>query len=137
MAEILALLQWFVILFTGQRNEALWNFQRRTSATRPGQRLRRPDVRPVPAVRHRRRARRPRSLALRYEEPANRLTNGLRFIWTIPALFILDRPRHRLGVVVLFSWFAIVITGKHPRGMFDFSLRRAAVHPATSTPTGC
>ena len=24
---------------------------------------------------------------------------------------------------MLISWFAIVITGKHPRGLFDFSLR--------------
>jgi hypothetical protein len=27
------------------------------------------------------------------------------------------------GVLVVISWFAIVITGKHPRGMWDFILK--------------
>ena len=64
----------------------------------------------------------PAVLSLRYEEPASRLTNGLRFIWAIPAIIILLVLSIAFGVVVLISWFAIVITGKQPRGLFDFSL---------------
>ena len=53
-AEILSVIQWFIIVFTGKRNQALWDLQYaflgyygRVS------RLRLPDVRRVPAVRHR------------------------------------------------------------------------------------
>ena len=61
-------------------------------------------------------------LALGYEEPANRLTNALRLIWAIPALLISIVISIAFGVVVLISWFAIVITGAQPHGLFDFSL---------------
>jgi hypothetical protein len=58
-----------------------------------------------------------------YEEPADRLTNGLRFLWIIPALFVLLF----FGIAALFvsivTWFAIVITGRQPRGQFDFLLK--------------
>jgi len=60
--------------------------------------------------------------SLRYEEPASRLTNGLRFIWAIPAIIILLVLSIAFFFVVVVSWFAIVITGKHPRGLFDFGL---------------
>jgi hypothetical protein len=123
LAEILAVVQWFIIVFTGQRNESIWNLQRSwldyysrvvgyTSllfdkypafGSEPG---------PGP-VRN----------DLSFESPANRLTNGLRFIWIIPAALI----SLVLGIagcaVALVSWFAIVITGKHPRGMWDFLLK--------------
>ena len=87
-AELVAVVQWFIILFTGQRNSGIWQFQRSwfgysarvTSytyhlfdqypafGTDPGN---------VPV-----------HVELRDEEPADRLTNGLRFIWVIPALII-------------------------------------------------
>ena len=63
------------------------------------------------------------SIELPYEEPASRLTNGLRFVWAIPALLIAILIGIAFVVVVCISWFAIVITGKHPRGLFDFALR--------------
>jgi hypothetical protein len=122
LAEILAVVQWFVILFTGKRNQGMWDLQYAwlgyysrvygyvellydpypAFGTDPG---------PVPVTSE-----------LSYDEPADRLTNGLRFIWAIPALFVSLGLAIALGVVVLISWFAIVITGKHPRGMFDFIL---------------
>ena len=137
-AEILAFIQWFIILFTGKRNRgAVGPAVGVPRLRRAGQRLRQPDVRPVPAVRHRRRARRRCRSSSRYEEPASRLTNGLRFIWAIPALLIAILIGIAFVVVVLISWFAIVITGKHPRGLFDFSLRVAALHRCGSTPTCC
>ena len=60
---------------------------------------------------------------LEYTEPVNRLTAGLRIIWAIPALLI----SMVLGIagffVTIVTWFMIVITGKHPRGQFDFQLK--------------
>ena len=50
------------------------------------------------------------------------MTNGLRFIWAFPAIVILMVLSIPFAVVVLIAWFAIVITGKHPRGLFDFGL---------------
>jgi Domain of unknown function (DUF4389) len=120
LAEVLAVIQWFVILFTGKRNQGMWNLQwawlgyaSRVNGyvnllydpypafgTDPG---------PVPV-----RAEFP------YGEPANRLTNGLRFIWAIPALVITLGLAIAGFFVLIVSWFAIVITGKHPRGMWDF-----------------
>lgn len=122
-AEILAFIQWFIIVFTGKRNKALWDLQWAwlgyagrvqgyanlmfdpypVFGTAPG---------PVPV-----------SIDIRYDEPADRLTNGLRFIWAIPALLMAIVIGIAFSVVVFISWFAIVITGKHPRGLFDFSLR--------------
>jgi hypothetical protein len=122
-AELLAFIQWFIILFTGKRNQGLWDLQyaylgyyaRVTSytsllfdeypafGTAPG---------PAPVSTH-----------LPYEEPANRLTNGLRLIWAIPALIIGIGIGIAAAVVVLVSWFAILFTGRHSRGMFDFILK--------------
>ena len=84
-AQILAVIQWFIVLFTGQRNQAMWDLQYAylgyfgrvygyvdlmfdpypPFGTEPGAT--------------------PAALSLGYEKPANRLTNGLRLIWAIPA----------------------------------------------------
>jgi hypothetical protein len=123
LVEILAFIQWFIIVFTGRRNQALWDLQWAwlgyagrvqgyanvmfdpypVFGTAPG---------PVPV-----------SIELGYDEPADRLTNGLRFIWAIPAVLLAFVIAIAFTAVVLVSWFAIVITGKHPRGLFDFGLR--------------
>lgn len=123
LAEILGLIQWFVILFTGKRNEGMWNLQRSwlyyycrvygyvgllydqypAFGTDPGT---------VPV----------RS-SLDYEESANRLTSALRFIWVIPAAIISFFVGIGAFVVVVISWFSIVITGKQSKGMWDFVLK--------------
>ena len=123
LTEILALVQWFIIVFTGKRNEGIWNLQQMWLGyysrvlgyvellydPYPGF-----GTDPGPA---------PTRTTIAYEETANRLTSGLRFIWIIPAAII------GLGVgiaalaVILVSWFSIVITGKQSRGMWDFVLK--------------
>lgn len=124
LAQILALVQWFIAVFTGQRNDGIWNMQRQwldyssrvsgyTSllydpypafGTAPG---------PVPVV-----------TGIEMEQPANRLTVGLRIIWMIPAVLLAIVISIGAMFVGLVSWFAILFTGKHPRGMWDF-LHRA------------
>ncbi len=51
------------------------------------------------------------------------MTNGLRFIWIIPAVIIGFALTIALYVVVIIAWFAIVITGREGRGLWDFSSR--------------
>jgi len=122
-AEVLSVVQWFIILFTGKRNDSIWNLQRQwleyTSrvygymgllydeypafGTAPG---------PVPVT-----------TSITMDDPANRLTCALRIIWAIPALIISALIGIAVYVVAIISWFAIVITGKHPRGMWDFTLK--------------
>ncbi len=65
----------------------------------------------------------PTTYSLAYVEKCNRLTVLLRIFWMIPALIIGYVLLLAAYVVVIVAWFAIVITGKFPRGMFDFSLK--------------
>jgi hypothetical protein len=123
LAEILAVIQWFIIVFTGKRNEGIWNLQQSwlgyyarvlgytnllydqypAFGTDPGS---------VPV----------RS-AISFEESGDRLTTGLRFLWIIPALVIGLLVGIAGFFVVLISWFAIVITGTQSRSMWDFVLK--------------
>ena len=55
----------------------------------------------------------------------DRLSRGLIFIkWLliIPHLIVLSLLGVGLGVVTIFAWFAILITGSYPRGMWDFAM---------------
>jgi len=122
-AEILAVVQWFIIVFTGRRNEAIWNLQQAYLAyygrvmgyisllfdEYPAFGT---DSGTVPV----------RS-EISFEESANRLTNGLRFLWIIPAAVISIFVSIAAVVVLILSWFAILVTGTHPRGMWDFLLK--------------
>jgi hypothetical protein len=123
LAQIVAVIQWFIIVFTGKRNEGLWNLQQSwlgyhsrvlgyisllfdqypAFGTDPGNAPVRTEI--------------------SYEESANRLTTGLRFLWIIPAAIIAIFIGIASAVVTLISWFAILFTGKQPRGMWDFVLK--------------
>jgi Domain of unknown function (DUF4389) len=123
VAQVVAIPQWFIIVFTGKRNEALWELQWQwlgyagrviayeyllydpypAFGTSVGS---------VPMVED-----------LTYEEPGSRLTNGLRFLWIIPALLLGILIAIAMGVLWVIAWFAILFTGKFPRGMFDFVLK--------------
>ena len=58
-----------------------------------------------------------------FEGPANRLTNALRLIWVIPAALIAAVLGIAATVVVIISWFSIVITGRQSPGLHDFVLK--------------
>jgi len=123
LAEVLAVVQWFIAVFTGKRNEGIWNLQQSwllyasrvtgytdllydeypAFGTDPGN---------VPV-----------QTSISFEEEANRLTVGLRFLWIIPALIVAAVVGIGAAVLLLISWFAILFTGKMPRGMWDFILK--------------
>jgi Domain of unknown function (DUF4389) len=122
-ANLVAVLQWFVIVFTGKRNEGMWVFQRgylgyysRVSAYAGLLYDEYPNFGTSFGAE-------PVAFGFDYRPGANRLTNALRFIWIIPALFISLFLCIALFFVLLCSWVVVVITGKHPRGMWDFILR--------------
>ena len=73
----------------------------------------------------------PVAFELAYRSEADRLTNGLRLIWMIPALSSPSSSASPCSFVLLVSWFVIIITGKHPRGMFDFIAAGLPLHLQT------
>jgi hypothetical protein len=123
VCQLAAVVQWFICLFTGKRNKAIWGFT--VSAEAYGSRVGsyfglQHDVFP-PFLTEQGNV--PSRYDIDYDEPVNRLTVGLRIIWAIPAIII----GALIGIAAFFvwivSWFAILFTGKHPRGMFDFLLK--------------
>jgi hypothetical protein len=124
VAELLAFLQWFVIVFTGRRNEGMWSFQRSYLGynTRVTSYVSLAFDEPYPNFGSLWRGE-PVAFDLAYRSEANRLTNALRLIWMIPALFIAIFLGIAQGVVLFVSWLVIIFTGKQPRGMFDFIAR--------------
>jgi hypothetical protein len=121
--EVVSVIHWFIQVFTGKRNKSLFDFANRyfDYASRTyGYLGLLFDEYPGFIDDN---GKTPLRYNLEYTEPVNRLTAGLRIIWAIPAFLI----SMVLGIAVFFVtivvWFAIVITGKHPRGMFDFQLK--------------
>ncbi len=141
LAQVLAVVQWFIVLFTGKRNDGIWNmhvmylgYMGRVH----GYLSLMYDAYPPFGVDA---GATPVRLEVPREEPANRLTNALRLIWAIPALVVSALIAIAMVFVTIVAWFAIVITGRHPRGMFDFALKglrysmrtQAYVHLTTDT----
>jgi len=55
-----------------------------------------------------------------YVERRNRLTAFFRLILAIPAAIVLYVYGIIVAIAVLIAWFAIVITGHYPKGLYDF-----------------
>jgi hypothetical protein len=123
VAQFASVVQWFICVFTGKRNKSIFDFT--YSAEAYGSRVQSyagllhdvfpPFFNEQGAV--------PSRYSLEYDESVNRLTTGLRIIWAIPALVIAVFFAIAAFVVAIISWFAILFTGKHPKGMFDFLLK--------------
>ena len=125
LAQVLGVVQWFIILFTGKRNEGMWNLQRSwlnyycrvlgyTDLLYDVYPAFASETGPAP-VRN----------AMTFEESANRMTSALRLIWIIPAFIIGAVVSFGAAVLLVISWFSILFTGKQSRGMWDFILKVA------------
>ena len=115
--------QWFVIVFTGKRSRGIWEFQRQWLAYASrvdsyGYLIH--DVWPRFGSSW---GDEPVAFDHRYVEEGNRLTTALRIFWAIPAIIVAIVLGIGLGFVLIVAWFAILFTGRFPRGMFDFSVR--------------
>jgi len=123
VANLLGFVQWLIILFTGKRNRGIWDFQRgvwdwsvRTLSYLSLMYDAYPNFGFV-------RRDEPVTTDIVFVEQANRLTCALRIIWVIPAAIVTMVVGIAGYVLMILSWFAILFTGSHPRGMFDFMLR--------------
>ena len=126
LAQVLGVVQWFVILFTGRRNEGIWKLQRaylgyaaRVWAYYGLSFDKWPNIGPEPNGE-------PTNFEFDYSADANRLTNFFRFIWLIPTIIVAIVVMLVATIYVVLSWLAIIVTGKHPRGLFDFLARTHA-----------
>ena len=123
LAHALAFIQWWVILFTGKRNEGMWKLQNawlgyaaRVNAYWSLMYDKWPNIGAEANGE-------PTSYSFTYEADARRLSNFFRLIWAIPALIIGTFILIGALVVTIICWFAIIITGAQPQGMFNFLLR--------------
>jgi Domain of unknown function (DUF4389) len=55
-----------------------------------------------------------------YLERRNRLTTFFRLLLTIPVAIVLYVFGIVAGIAIVIAWFAIVITGRYPKGLYDF-----------------
>ena len=121
--QLAAVIQWFIILFTGQRNPGIWRFTRgylSYSSRVNGYMGLLFDEYPGFFNSW---SSEPVAFDLQDDDPPNRLTNALRIIWIIPAFIISAVISIGALVVTVIAWFAILFTGQYPRGMFDFSVQ--------------
>ena len=58
---------------------------------------------------------------MEYQQQQSRLTTFFRFITAIPGLFVLVLWSIALWITVPISWFALLFTGRYPRGLYDFN----------------
>ena len=58
-----------------------------------------------------------------YTEEGARLTTFFRYFMVIPQAFVLFFVGLIAGIMVFLAWFAILFTGRYPRGMFDFVIK--------------
>jgi hypothetical protein len=121
--ELVSVIHWFIQVFTGKRNQGLFNFGNKyldyssRVNTYVGLLF---DEYPgfIDDA-----GKTPVQYNLEYNESVNRLTAGLRIIWAIPAFIIAAVLAFAVFFVTIVTWFTILITGKHPRGQFDFQLK--------------
>lgn len=55
-----------------------------------------------------------------YPEKLSRLSTFFRLILVIPQAIVLYLVQIVAGIFLFFSWFAILFTGKYPKGLFNF-----------------
>ena len=123
LVQLLTFIQWWIVLFTGKRNEGIWRMQNSwlSYAARVWSYYglmydKWPNIGAEPNGE-------PTSYSFEYEAEASRLKNFFRFLMLIPAMIVAVFVLIGAEVVTGISWFVIVITGKHPQGMFNFLLK--------------
>jgi hypothetical protein len=130
VAEVVALISWFIILFTGNMPDGLANVQAMYL---------RYALRTYSFAAFMREEYPPFTFATTPADPAddprirvdlqpqltdrNRLTVGLRFIWIIPQAIVLTFVAIAAYVVIIIGFFAVLFTGKWPEGMREFVVK--------------
>ena len=121
VACVCAIIAWFAIVFTARSPEGLWKLQAfylrwrvRASAYVALLRDEYPPFGDAPY---------PVEVDIPVPlEPRDRLTVAFRPILAIPHLLVIWLLGIAWGVTTLIAWFAILFTGRYPRGLYEFSL---------------
>lgn len=131
VASVLALISWFVILFTGELPKPIADFQCM---------ILRYETRTYSYAFFLRDTYPPFEFPLTAEDPGNdpvrvdvtpqltdrnRLTVGLRFLWIIPIALFAVVVTFAASFVVLVAVFAVLFTGRWPEGMRTFTVGTA------------
>ena len=123
LTQIISVVQWFIILFTGKRNKSIWTLQSSwlSYAAR---------VESYGALLYDKwpsfgepTADAVISYSFEYEEEASRASNFFRIILVIPAFFVYMFLVFGGLFAAVVSWFAILFTGRHPQGLFKYLLK--------------
>jgi hypothetical protein len=119
VAQVMAVINWFIIVFTGKANKDLINLQqfylRWRARALPYEALLRDEYPPFgdgeypveatfPAV----------------TEDRNRWTVGFRFILIIPQIIVIIFLSIAWAITAIIGWFAILFTGHYPDGLWKF-----------------
>ena len=118
-AWVISVVAWFAILFTGRYPRDLWDFAFRylrwyvyliTYLA-----LLRDEYPPFGDGPY------PVALQLGYPGRQNRLTVFFRLLMALPAAIVLGLVQYAWFVIWVLGWFAILLTGRHPEGLWRFS----------------
>ncbi len=110
---------WFSILITGRFPRPLWNFEleymrRSTNQTTYAITLQRDEYPPFGAAAY------PATLDIAYAEQLSRWKVLVKGLLMIPNLLALGVVMVGMALAVLAAFFAILLTGRYPRSLFDF-----------------
>ena len=129
VAEVVAVVTWFIILFTGKLPESIANlqamylrYQARTFTYAGFMREEYPPFAFTTATADPGEVPRVRVDARPELENRNRLTVGFRLILAIPQLIVLGLLFIAAFVVYVIAFFAVLFTGRWPEGLRDFNV---------------
>ncbi len=115
---VVTFIAWFAILFTGSYPRGMWDFalmvqrwQMRVSIYTYLMRDEYPPFGDEPY---------PMRFDIAYPQHLSRGLIFIKWLLVIPHLICLAVLGFCAGIVVFISWFAILITGRFPQGLFDF-----------------
>ena len=120
-AGLMAVIAWFALIFASEHPRGLWDFGafylRWRSRSVPYLMLLRDEYPPFGEAPY------PSTFAVTWPDgPRNRLSIGLRIFYAIPHIIVLIFLNLAWVLTSIVAWFAILFTGKYPRGLYDFAV---------------
>ncbi len=118
MQSVVTFLAWWAILFVGHYPRGLWGFSmmvlRWNANVTAYYMLQRDDYPPFGEGAY------PVTFAMEYPPRQSRLLIFFRGLLLIPHFLVVWVLLFAYGLVLFIAWFAILLLGRFPRGMFDF-----------------
>jgi hypothetical protein len=122
VASLLTVVAWFAILFTGRYPRGLFNFvvgYCRWDANVSAYILLMRDEYPPFTMEA---GRYPVTLEMDYPERLSRWLIFVKWLFVIPSIIVLMLLGIVYYVTLIIAWFAILITGRYPKGLFSFGV---------------